>query len=64
MDNQVFTYFQERSGFSYFYPKRRVLEDGGIYDTTGVMIFGRKKLMQPLNIEPVTSLDTCRVALL
>jgi len=28
MDNQVFTYFQERSGFSYFYPKRRVLEDG------------------------------------
>jgi hypothetical protein len=28
MDNQVFTYFQERSGFSYFYPKRKVLEDG------------------------------------
>ena len=28
VDNQVFTYFQERCGFSYFYPKRRVLEDG------------------------------------
>jgi hypothetical protein len=28
MDNQVFTYFQQRSGFSYFYPKRKVLEDG------------------------------------
>ena len=27
-DNQIFTYFQERSGFSYFYPKRHVLEDG------------------------------------
>jgi hypothetical protein len=28
MDNQEFTYFQERSGFSYFYLKRKVLEDG------------------------------------
>ena len=28
MDNQVFTYFQERTGFSYFYPKRKVLADG------------------------------------
>jgi hypothetical protein len=28
MDNQVFTYFQERIGFSYFYPKRKVLADG------------------------------------
>ena len=28
MDNHVFTYFQERTGFSYFYPKRKVLADG------------------------------------
>ena len=28
MDNQVFTYFQERTGFSYFYTKRKVLADG------------------------------------
>jgi hypothetical protein len=28
MDNQVYTYFQERTGFSYFYPKRKVLADG------------------------------------
>jgi hypothetical protein len=28
MDNQVFIYFQERTGFSYFYPKRKVLADG------------------------------------
>jgi hypothetical protein len=27
MDSQVFIYFQERSGFSYFYPKRKVLAD-------------------------------------
>ena len=26
--NQVYTYLQERCGFSYFYPKRKVLEDG------------------------------------
>ena len=28
MDNQVFTYFQERTGFSYFYTQRKVLADG------------------------------------
>ena len=28
MDNQVFTYLQEKSGFSYFYPKQKVLADG------------------------------------
>ena len=28
MDNQVFTYSQKRTGFSYFYPKRIVLADG------------------------------------
>jgi hypothetical protein len=28
MDSQVFTYFQERSGFSYFYPKRKVWKMG------------------------------------
>jgi hypothetical protein len=28
MDNQVSTYFQEMTGFSYFYPKRKVLADG------------------------------------
>jgi hypothetical protein len=28
MDSQVFIYFQERSGFSYFYPKRKVLANG------------------------------------
>ena len=28
VDNQVYTYLQERAGFSYFYPKRKVLEDG------------------------------------
>ena len=28
IDNQVYTYLQERAGFSYFYPKRKVLADG------------------------------------
>ena len=28
IDNQVYTYLQERSGFTYFYPKRKVLADG------------------------------------
>jgi hypothetical protein len=27
IDNQVYTYLQERAGFSYFYPKRKVLAD-------------------------------------
>ena len=27
-DNQVYPYLQERTGFSYFYPKRKVLADG------------------------------------
>ena len=28
MDNRVYTYLQERTGFSYFYSKRKVLADG------------------------------------
>ena len=28
VDNTMFTYQQVRDGFSYFYPKRKVLEDG------------------------------------
>jgi hypothetical protein len=28
IDNQVYTYLHERAGFSYFYPKRKVLADG------------------------------------
>jgi hypothetical protein len=28
IDNQVYTYLQERAGFSYFYPKQKVLADG------------------------------------
>ena len=28
VDNKVLTYTQHRTGFSYFYPKRKVLEDG------------------------------------
>ena len=28
IDNQVYTYLQERAGFTYFYPKRKVLADG------------------------------------
>jgi hypothetical protein len=28
IDNQVYTYLQERAGFSYFYHKRKVLADG------------------------------------
>ena len=28
IDNSVYTYNQERSGFSYFYCKRRVADDG------------------------------------
>ena len=27
-DNGIFTYTQSRAGFTYFYPKRKVLEDG------------------------------------
>lgn len=27
-DNQVYTYSQIREGFTYFYPKRKVLDDG------------------------------------
>jgi hypothetical protein len=32
MENQVLIYFQERSGFSYFYPKRS-LGRWGLYNT-------------------------------
>ena len=28
VDNKVLTYAQHRTGFSYFYPKRKVLKDG------------------------------------
>ena len=28
IDNKMYTYLQERAGFSYFYPKRKVLADG------------------------------------
>lgn len=28
VNNQIYTYLQERAGFSYFYPKRKVLDDG------------------------------------
>ena len=28
LDNKIYTYLQERAGFSYFYPKRKVLDDG------------------------------------
>lgn len=28
MDNSMYTYTQVRDAFSYFYPKRKVLEDG------------------------------------
>jgi hypothetical protein len=28
IDNQVYTYLQGSAGFSYFYPKRKVLADG------------------------------------
>jgi hypothetical protein len=28
IENQVYTYIQERAGFTYFYPKRKVLSDG------------------------------------
>ena len=100
IDNQVYTYLQERAGFTYFYPKQKVLADG--VSTAPLEIWGerhtmhiayvyswrkkekryqkdwyqekkkserlikkrKKKLMQPLSIEPVTSLDKCRVAFL
>jgi hypothetical protein len=28
IDNKMYTYLKERAGFSYFYPKRKVLADG------------------------------------
>jgi hypothetical protein len=28
VENKMYTYLQERAGFSYFYPKRKVLADG------------------------------------
>ena len=28
VDNTVYTYLQQRAGFSYVYPKRKVLADG------------------------------------
>ena len=28
VDNKMYTYLQEKAGFSYFYPKRKVLTDG------------------------------------
>ena len=28
IDNKMYTYLQERAGFSYFYPKRKLLDDG------------------------------------
>ena len=28
IDNKMYTYLQERAGFSYVYPKRKVLDDG------------------------------------
>ena len=28
VDNKMYTYLQERAGFSYFYPKRKVLDNG------------------------------------
>ena len=28
VNNTVYTYNQERNGFSYFYPKRKVLDNG------------------------------------
>ena len=28
VDNKMYTYLQERAGFSYFYHKRKVLDDG------------------------------------
>jgi hypothetical protein len=28
VNNTVYTYLQQRAGFSYFYPKRKVLADG------------------------------------
>jgi hypothetical protein len=52
IDNQVYTYLQERAGFSYFYPKRKVLADGVCwYRIQTVWLAGR----------PCTCLYGCRL---
>ena len=43
IDNQVYTYLQERAGFSYFYPKWKVLADG--VSTAPLEIWGERHTM-------------------
>ena len=40
IDSQVYTYLQERAGFSYFYPKQKILADG--VSTAPLEIWGER----------------------